>query len=42
MNLNDRKWGIFLIGDLFCVKRPPARNKIIMKSEMFHLLLQEA
>ena len=27
MNLNDRKWGIFLIGDLFCVKRPPARNK---------------
>lgn len=27
MILNDRKWGIFLIGDLFCVKRPPARNK---------------
>lgn len=27
MNLTDRKWGIFLIGDLFCVKRPPARNK---------------
>lgn len=27
MNLNDKKWGVFLIGDLFCVKRPSARNK---------------
>lgn len=27
MKLSDRDWGIFLIGDLFSVKRPPARNK---------------
>lgn len=27
MKLNDREWGVFLIGDLFSVKRPPARNK---------------
>ena len=27
MKLSDRNWGIFLIGDLFSVKRPPARNK---------------
>ena len=27
MTLNDREWGVFLIGDLFSVKRPPARNK---------------
>ena len=27
MKLNDREWGIFFIGDLFSVNRPPARNK---------------
>lgn len=27
MKLNDREWCVFLIGDLFSVKRPPARNK---------------
>lgn len=27
MELNDREWCVFLIGDLFSVKRPPARNK---------------
>lgn len=27
MKLSDREWGIFLVGDLFSVKRPPARNK---------------
>lgn len=27
MKLSDRDWGIFLIGNLFSVKRPPARNK---------------
>ena len=25
--MNDREWGIFFIGDLFSVNRPPARNK---------------
>ena len=27
MKLSDREWGIFLVGDLFSVKRPLARNK---------------
>lgn len=27
MKLNDREWGVFFIGDLFSVNRPPARNK---------------
>lgn len=27
MKLSDRSWGVFVIGDLFSVKRPPARNK---------------
>lgn len=27
MKLSDREWKVFVIGDLFSVKRPPARNK---------------
>lgn len=27
MKLSDREWGVFLIGNLFSVKRPIARNK---------------
>lgn len=27
MKLSDREWSVFLVGDLFSVKRPPARNK---------------
>lgn len=27
MKLSDREWKVFLVGDLFSVKRPPARNK---------------
>ena len=27
MKLSDREWSVFIIGDLFTVKRPPVRNK---------------
>ena len=27
MRLSDREWKIFIIGDLFSIKRPIARNK---------------